>query len=120
MVTALDRLRSDGPLSFLSDLPPPNVTSLPCDTDHIISCHSVGSACSRSSYSRAIGRIVWSAIMWIIWRAFSMDGDISKSIIDHLLVRNSARPVHVLVRVHVGYEKRVRVRVRVRVRTEAN
>ena len=63
MVTAAMTLRYDGPLFFLSRSPPKVMGLAVCDAAHIILRKSHGFSCSRSSYSRAIGRIACSATM---------------------------------------------------------
>src|SRR5881628_1438848 len=73
------RLRSArSPFGFFS---PPAETGLPLDTCHIMLRKSHGFSCSRSSYSRAIGRIACSATACTICRCIWMPSDSSKSII---------------------------------------
>src|SRR5437016_1319497 len=76
METHIVRLRSDGP-SFGFFSPPIGVAP---ETAHMVFRKSHGFSCSRSSYSRAIGRIIWSATWCTICRVFLMPSDSSKSI----------------------------------------
>ena len=83
MVTFETRWRVDGAaaVSFFPFLPsPPKLTGLLADAAHIMLRKSQGFSCSRSSYSREIGRMACSASMWIICFVRSTSGDSSKSI----------------------------------------
>src|SRR6266702_2422099 len=75
----MERLRSArSSFGFFS---PPVETGFPLDTCHIMLRKSHGFSCSRSSYSRAIGRIACSAAACTICRCIWMPSDSSKSII---------------------------------------
>src|SRR6266478_5114806 len=80
METQMERLRSArSSFGFFS---PPVETGFPLDTCHIMLRKSHGFSCSRSSYSRAIGRIACSATACTICRCVWMPSDSSKSIME--------------------------------------
>src|SRR3989442_8876950 len=73
----MPRLRSEGPSLRFSG---PLLIGFEPETLHIMLMKSHGFSCSRSSYSREIGRMACSATMWVNCCMFLTESDRSKSI----------------------------------------
>src|SRR5882724_10418302 len=85
--TQVRRLRSWSTLlSFASFCAPGPMPELR-ESCHIMLMKSHGFSCSRSSYSRAMGRMACSASMWSCSYVAAMSGESSKSIMMRLLGR---------------------------------